>query len=102
VRDLGRAASYEVSALPGPLLGQERYLFGHPVPQVLNRWRLAGPPDPGEAAPLGFALVRNAARSAVDVTGIRSHVTNDTNEPKVTIGTASPITRTGEDAHSPP
>jgi len=58
VRDLGRTAGYEISAPPRPLLGQERYLFGHPVPQVLNRRRLAGPPDPGKAAPLGFALVR--------------------------------------------
>ena len=43
--------------LPGPLAGQERYLFGHPVAQVLHgRWA-AWLSYAGEVALLGFLLV---------------------------------------------
>jgi len=43
--------------VPGPLVGQERSFFSHPVAQVLHGRRSAWLPYPGEVAPLGFPFV---------------------------------------------
>jgi hypothetical protein len=42
---------------PGPLAGQEWYLFGHPVAHVPHGGRSAWLPYPGEVAALSFAFV---------------------------------------------
>ena len=50
-------AGDEAGVFPGPLAGQERYLFRHPVTRVSHGRRPARLPHPGEVAVLGFPLV---------------------------------------------